>query len=93
MKHKDLLAVLKDIPHERISETCLRFHHGYDPHDAAGLHVRLHGAGYYPAGVDRTVADAWAGFRFNAKNKPLHQIGIYRKINPHGTHFTDIVVY
>ncbi|SRR5258706_10581411 len=93
--HHALVAELDKRQHEKVSDTVWRFHHGQDPHDAAKLHVMLREAGYYPAGPDPNVKDAWAAFRLNKADRPLVQIGVHRKTDPNNpeTHFTDIILY
>jgi len=94
-KHRDLVTELDKRQHEKMSDAIRRFHHGKNAHDVAELHVMLHQVGYYPAGVDRTIKDAWAAFRFNKSDRPLHQVGVHRKTDPRDPemHFTDIILY
>lgn len=95
LKHQSLVSELDKREHEKVSDTVRRFHHGTNKYDASKLHVMLNMAGYYPAGTDRTVKDAWAAFRLNRKGRPLHQIGVHRKTDPGDPeiHYTDIVLY
>jgi len=94
IEHNALIAAMEARAHEKLCAKHWRFHHGADQHDAHKLHAMFFELGYYPAGRDHTIKDAWAAFSVNHTNQ-VSRVGLHRKTDPNDpeTHFTDIVLY
>lgn len=94
IEHDALVQRLEAMRHEKVGEKHWRVHHGKDQHDARKLHALFFELGYYPAGRDHTIKDAWAAFSVNHPNQ-VSRVGVHRKTDPNDseTHFTDIVFY